>query len=186
MSQCENYQINISAMIDGELRGAELTETVRHLAQCPDCLAQFERFQRLQDRLDAETAAIQAPVALWEQIERQTPQRTAKRISLKSVAYTTLRYAAVLAIAFVIGYTSHSTVIPFMQKDDPIVLASDQGNLSETQFLALTRDLLTADPIYHQKMYQILQTLSAEEWEGNVEPFEQADYTKDDGETFRF
>lgn len=186
---CENYEINISAMIDGELHGKELTDTVKHLASCPHCLEQFELFQELQEKLDTQTVREAAPVALWEKLESQMHHHkrpAAKRITFRSAAYATLKYAAVLAVAFLIGYTSHSTIIPILEKDQPIELASDQGHLSDAQFLALTRDLLTADPIYHQKMYQILQTLHSEEWEGNIEPLEQADYSKDDGDTFRF
>ncbi|NQS99317.1 MAG: zf-HC2 domain-containing protein [candidate division Zixibacteria bacterium] len=70
MKDCEQYQMNLSAMLDGELSDAELTKTVRHLAECESCMAEFQRFQNLQARVDEEYAVEQVPKTAWKDIHR--------------------------------------------------------------------------------------------------------------------
>lgn len=186
MKTCEAYQTNISALIDGELRGAELTETIRHLAGCKTCMAQFESFQWLQEQIETELNSPASPREMWDEIVAETtPKRRTTFIRFRPTIYKAIAAAAVLAVSFLLGYGSRNVIIPYMEKNKPIVLASRTGEMNDAQFLSLTRELLTADPIYQQKMYQILRTLGETAWESNIEPLEQANYQQD-GDTFKF
>jgi len=187
-------------MIDGELRGEELTDTVKHIASCSECMELFIEFQRLQERTDAETAPPVIPGRIWENIESEaTPIKSAKSIPFRSTMFKAISIAAVLAISFILGYQSRSNIIPMMTANNPIVLASNSGKMNEAQFLSLTRELLTADPVYHQKMYMILHSVASQRWEESFEPIDndylegsrnseklqQTNYDRD-GETFKF
>jgi hypothetical protein len=188
MPKCEDYQINLSAMIDGELKGAELTETIRHLKQCETCMRVFEAFQALQQRLDHDGDLIPVPVRVWDKIVAETKTgKKAVSVHFKPVLWKAIGVAAVLVISFLLGYHSRHTILPVMESNDPIVLASNKGDMSEQEFLSLTRELLSANPVYHQKMYLILHTLQMEKWEGGLEPIEEADYQSNgNGDTFNF
>ncbi len=185
MKTCADYQVDVSALVDGELKGAELTEVVHHLAECRTCLKVFEQFQRLQETIEREVAMPQPPGKAWKAISSQAAVKRVKFTPRRFPAVRAFAAAAVLAFAFLLGYGSQSVIHPLLQKDTPIVLASQRGQMDDAEFLELTRELLTADPIYAQKMYQILNTLEVASWEGGVESLEQANY-EPDGETFRF
>ena len=200
METCEQYQMNASAMIDGELRGEILTTTIKHLAQCRSCMAEFEAFQTLDEKINVEVAPESVPVRIWDKISAEaSSQKKAISINLRSSVVRAISIAAVLVITFILGYQSSNTVIPAIEANDPIVLASNRGGMSEAQFLSLTRQLLTADPVYHKRMFMLLHTITADAWEGSVEPLddlepekserhdllEQVDF-EEERETFKF
>jgi anti-sigma factor RsiW len=186
MKTCEDYQADVSALIDGELRGAELTDLVRHLSECRTCMKQFEQFQRLQEVVERELTWSQPPEEIWDGIASRTSTgRRVKFIPRRSTLTRAISIAAVFALFFLAGYGSRSYIHPILQRNEPIVLASQRGEMNDAEFLELTRELLTADPVYSQKMYQILNTLDVASWEGDVESIEQANYEQN-GETFRF
>lgn len=58
---------------------------------------------------------------------------------------------------------------PVLDSNAPIVLASNRGQMTDARFAELTRELLSADPRYYQKMYVILHVLNDEYWQGNLE-----------------
>ena len=185
---CEDFQANVSAMIDGELKGTELTATIKHLGHCSNCMKVFEDFQALQDNIDQDKELTPVPPRVWDEITRETQlHRKADSVSFKPIVWKAISIAAVLVISFILGYHSKHTVLPAMEADNPIVLASNRGDMSENEFLSLTRELLSADPVYHQKMYLILHTLHMENWEGGLDPIEEADYQGNgNGDTFNF
>ena len=171
LRSCEEYQANASAMMDGELHGEELTETVKHLAKCQTCMEELRKFQVLQDRLNAELTEPDVPADVWPKISIQSaPKQKAMPIPLGKKVAKIISIAAVIAIAFLSGYfVHHPSTTPVFNPDEPIVLASNPGQMDDAHFLALTRELLSADPVYHQKMYFILHTLNSQRWEGSVE-----------------
>ncbi len=177
MRSCEEYLQNLSALVDGELHGSELTETIRHLTVCEPCMVQFEAFQKLQTELELNAGVTKVPERIWDKIYQETSVKPKTQfIKFNSKLNRAISIAAILIISFILGYQSREKVVPMMTANDPIVLASNRGNMNENQFLSLTRDLLSADPAYHKKMYMILHTLVAENLEGNMEPLENVDY----------
>ena len=179
MKSCEEYQMEISAMLDGELRGYDLADTVKHIAGCQTCMAVFSDFQNLQEKVDAEIAPTQIPVGVWKRISKEIrhPQNKTTFIPFRSRFTKIIGIAAVLAISFLAGYLARRPAYPIIKNNEPIVLASEQGQMNNQQFIALTRELLTADPEYHRKMYFILHTLQSDYWEANYEPLDMDDYS---------
>lgn len=176
MKSCEEYQVNISAMLDGELRGEELSDTIKHLAQCQDCMAVLKSFGSLQDRVGADSVPPPVPGNAWREIsEKTSPKQKAVSLPFRPRVFKVIGIAAAFVFCFGMGYFMRNSVVPAVNYNVPIVLASDRGQMSEAQFLSLTRDLLTADPEYHRRMYQILHALSAEYMRGGFETFDEGD-----------
>ncbi|TKJ39114.1 hypothetical protein CEE37_11895 [candidate division LCP-89 bacterium B3_LCP] len=172
MMNCEERQVNISAMLDGELSGQELIETVSHLSECQACMKEFRRFQSLQSLIEEETSIPEAPPGLWDRISQAVPQKpVAKIIPLRTKFIKIASIAAALLIFFGLGYFMRKPTLTILEDpNSPIVLASDRGSMDDDQFLTLTRELLSSDPEYHRRMYFILHTLQADYWEGTYEP----------------
>ena len=149
-----------------------------HLSKCENCMGEYKSFLRLQRKINAEGDPAPAPSRIWEKISAEfTPERKAVSIPFRPRFVKIMGIAAVLAISFISGYFVHNPVRTDINEDTPIVLASNKGEMDDTQFLTLTRELLTADPEYHQRMYFILHTLNADYWEGSFEEYEGEDLT---------
>ena len=195
MNNCEEYQVNISAMLDGELQGRELAETVNHLAECDECMAVFRSFQALQTRIDTEIEPPEVPEGIWDGIESEAVYKP-KTVKLRSHIYTIIGIAAALFFFAALGYYIQQPAIPVIDKNAPIVLAGHKGRMTEERFLELTRELLTADSKYHRKMYYILSTLQTDDIEGGFDPptIEQKEFSPrmrtanggDNGEIMRY
>ena len=56
MSSCEEYRELVSALLDGELSGAQQDEILEHLAACPDCRQYREDLTAIRRLLDWEEA----------------------------------------------------------------------------------------------------------------------------------
>ena len=177
MNGCERYQINMSALMDGELSSEELADTIRHLAACDACMKEFDSFQVLQKRVNHEVKAPTVPARLWKAIWREGDAKT-EAISRRynPAVMRALRLAAVIILCFGLGYTLSKPVFHLQPHDPgtPIVLASSPGSMSEDRFLEITRELLSADPAYHRKMYLILTALINHFGEGNLQSLKES------------
>jgi len=173
MHECDEYQMKVSAMMDGELPAEDIEATVRHLAACEECLQEFKVFQKLQNRVNRELSQPSVSPQTWERIRRQaTEAPKAIFIPFKSRAVRIAAMAAAVILCFGLGYLVNQPSPILQDSGAPIVLASQPGQMTDEKFLALTRELLTADPEYHQKMYMILSSLNREEkrWPLEVMP----------------
>lgn len=179
MKNCEEYQMDISAMLDGELHGEELANTVKHLAGCKSCMAVFGQFVDLQEKVQSQIAPPQVPENAWQEVHEKTSRgrKRAKLIPLQSRFSKIIGIAAAVAIAFLAGYSSRQGALPIAKQNEPILLASDRQGMNDEQFLSLARELLTADPEYYRKMYYILHTLQTENRESSYEPLDGGDQT---------
>ena len=164
MHECDEYQMKASAMMDGELPAEEIESTVRHLAVCEECLQEFKIFQKLQNRVNRELSQPSVSPRAWERIRRQAAEAPkAIFIPFKSRAVRIAAMAAAVILCFGLGYLMNHPTRLLPVSTEPIVLASQPGQMTDEKFLTLTRELLTADPEYHQKMYLILNSLNREE-----------------------
>ncbi len=173
MKSCEEYQIYISAMLDGELKGDELTRTVSHLSVCRECMSTLKAFQALQAKVDEQKTTPALPGNLWSRIEQSSGRPEKPRVlPLMSRTASIIAIAAGIILFFALGYILRKPMMPSIavDRETPIVMASDAGSMSEERFLQLTRELLSADPKYHRRMYFILHTLTAGSYEGGLEP----------------
>jgi hypothetical protein len=178
MNGCEPYRINLSPLMDGELPPDDLADTIRHLAGCDACMKEFAAFQALQRKVNNELKAPAVPGQLWKAIqnEAQEPPR-ARSLAYRPTMMRFLRMAAVVIICFGLGWMLSKPLFKSKSYDPntPIVLASARDSMSEERFLELTRELLTADPAYHRKMYLILSLLMDRYGEGNLQSLRETD-----------
>ena len=168
MKSCEEYQMDLSAMLDCELESSAIADTVEHLAKCETCLAVFEKFKFLQHKIDIMIERPEAPAEIWSAIEKEVPkEKKPVVIPFVNLALKIVAAAAVLILMFTLGYNFRKQPITaeIIDQNTPIVLASDRGNMTDERFRALTREILSADPDYIRKMYIILHTL---EFEGST------------------
>ncbi len=100
---CNQFHERLADHLGGELPPAERPAFEAHLAQCADCRAaasELEAAQRQLRALDLSQAAAQTHawrIGLPSQPARQTPGWT-------RMALTGLRYAALVLVAFGLGY----------------------------------------------------------------------------------
>lgn len=157
-------------MLDGELSGDELADSIAHLTECSECRGVFEQFRALQDRVEREYSQDEAPSTQWEDIEKKAGLG-AKPIVVKfrQNIYKVIAAAAVLVIMFGIGYFSGNGGKLPMQADSMIMTASSPGGMSDERFINFTQELLKSDPKYRVKMYVVLKTLFDESMEGGLD-----------------
>ena len=182
---CEYYQMNISAMLDGELSGSELAETVEHLSQCENCRKEMEMFRKMQEKVDSDYVDEAVPRNVWKNIERITKaEKKPVVVEFKDNVYKIIAAAAVLIIIFGAGYFFGRPGTVLMQDGRSLInLASQtqQQQMSDDQFIDMTRQLMNADPRYQVRMYMILHSLFDQNIEGGFDPMrnEEANETDD-------
>ncbi len=176
MNPCEPFQINVSALLDGELPEIGLGATIQHLAACPTCLQEFQKFQALQRRVRQDLKDPAVPDYVWSSISAQQKYQLPTRvISPRTRTFRILASAAIILLCFGLGLGLGTVRLPLIDPKTPIVLASNPEEMTDEQFLNLTRELLTADPFYQQKMYLILHTLLDQTGEGKLETLKESD-----------
>lgn len=58
MKSCEEYEVWISAFLDGELSGADRAELMEHMTACRSCQRYFDDLVAMHDALDQEEASV--------------------------------------------------------------------------------------------------------------------------------
>ena len=176
---CEYYQMNISAMLDGELSGDELAETVEHLSQCESCRKEMEMFRKMQEMVDTEYAEEAVSKNVWKNIERITKaEKPPLVIPFKENIYKIIAAAAVLIIIFGAGYIFGRPGTVLMQDGDSLITLTsqqEQTKMTDDRFFDITKELLNADPRYQVKMYMVLHTLYDQNIEGGFVPMREED-----------
>ncbi|HKH46052.1 MAG TPA: zf-HC2 domain-containing protein [Thermoanaerobaculia bacterium] len=162
MSDCETYEMSLSALADGELPAEELLPTLDHLAECPSCLAFYRDLRALAAALPAAaaepagtlTSPGEAPEEIWRRIKAAAvpaarpghAQPWAMRLA-----------AAFLLVAGLWGaLAAVRSVLRPAGEPIEVTLGEDRGRMTEQRFVDLTVELLRADARYHQEMLQVL------------------------------
>jgi hypothetical protein len=195
MSGCELHEVNISALLDGELEPQALLPLLDHLGSCPRCRAFYEDAREL-GRLAAalpvsETApAPHAPAAAAPPPARERAGTVApaargawRRLFQPPVWAWGAAALLLLAIGFAGGHLAHG--LPELSappSDAPveITLGEDRGVMDQERFVALTIELLRADPRYHREMLQVLQQVQPTEQNEELVPLFAASISPDD------
>lgn len=175
---CEPLAAALSALIDSELEADRQLSVIDHLLACPSC----QRFYQHARDLDGALAEIEAgdlaeaglgppPEAVWQRIAAAShdfpgvqpeqpppPARTAHPWLTWAP-----RLAAVLLLAF--GLWTLNGLGDGRRFETPgdtfeLTLEGDRGQMSEGRFVALTTELLRADRRYHQKMLEVMTTVT--------------------------
>ena len=161
MSDCETYEMSISALADGELPAEELLPTLDHLAECPSCQAFYRDVRALAAALPAGAAPApapaEAPEEVWRRIEAAAP---ALARTGRARPWALRLAAAVLLVAGLWGALAAArSVLRPPGAPIEVTLGEDRGRMTEQRFVDLTVELLRADSRYHQEMLQVLNTV---------------------------
>jgi anti-sigma factor RsiW len=71
---CDEAEILLHALIDGELDAGHALEVEAHIADCPTCSAEFVAYRRMSQVIAAADLRYTAPPALRRRIEASLPQ----------------------------------------------------------------------------------------------------------------
>lgn len=162
MSDCETYEISLSALADGELPAEDLLPILDHLAECSSCQAFYRDLRALAAALPAANvpgipaaSPGEAPEEVWRRIEAEAAPALSRTRRARPWA---MRLAAsLLLIASLWGaFALRSVLLRPAGEPIEITLGEDRGRMTEQRFVDLTVELLRADSRYHQEMLQVL------------------------------
>ncbi len=161
MSDCEIYEMSISALADGELPKEDLLPTLDHLASCPACLAFYRDVRSLAAALPdpqqlSEPAPEEAPEEVWRRIEVAAAPSLARTERGRLQPWTMRLAAAIVLVAGLWGALAALSALQPAGAPIEVTLGEDGGRMTEERFVDLTVELLRADPRYHQEMLQVL------------------------------
>jgi hypothetical protein len=169
VSGCENYELHISALLDGEASREDVLSVLDHLPSCEPCRAFYASAREIQHVIDArsaDVATIEAiEIAAAPLVTAPPPRRLAPVLSLAAVPRWTWGIAAalLLALAFWLydGPAGPSSLGERRPGVVDITLEADKGRMNEAQFVDLTVQLLQADRKYQRQMLQLLNDVEA-------------------------
>jgi anti-sigma factor RsiW len=96
---CEEAEILLHALIDGELDAGHAREVEEHIAGCPACAAQLAAYREMSQAIAAADMKYTAPPALRRRIEASLPQPQVRAPSRRSVLRGFALGSAVSAMA---------------------------------------------------------------------------------------
>jgi predicted anti-sigma-YlaC factor YlaD len=160
MNPCERFEESLSALIDGELEPVELRPTADHLADCDACRTFYQRARALEEALlerASPGAAPAAPEHVWRRIRAE---RAASPVAGRRPA----RWAPLVAAGLLLAVGLWAT----LSRGGParsaghveVIVAGAPERMSEERFVALTTELLQADPRYHRKMLEVMSVVA--------------------------
>lgn len=163
MNQCEFFEVQISALIDGELSTAELQPLMDHVLQCESCRMFYDEARTLQKLADDMMLATEleiAPVAVSE-------EPRARRFPLSSIPMAPQwAWGAAAAVILAIGLTAAQVIPdptglfqPSTANAQIITLEAEAGDMDDTRFVELTTELLQAEKQYHLMMFDLLDQI---------------------------
>jgi len=159
----EQHEIEVSALLDDELRGEELRQAVDALVDDEALRRFWKQSRRLSQALATPSTAERAelPDGLWDTIERRSGLGRARVIPMPRM--TTRAWAAAASILLILGLSAFGIwqlPSPASATEKTVQLASKEGKMTEDRFLELTTELLQADPRYHRKMLEVLEAVN--------------------------
>ena len=96
---CDEAEILLHALIDGELDAGHARDVEAHLATCPRCTAELAAISEMHKAIGSADLRYTAPVALRRRIEASLPQSQARGPSRRAVLRGFAMGSAVSAIA---------------------------------------------------------------------------------------
>jgi len=181
---CEQYELDLSSLLDGELSPAAAAEAVEHALACAECAAFFRASRRVQGAAetmrgeDGELSESHAD-ALWHEVERRAVETApATRVAGGRWGARGLRAAALVTLGLGGGYLlgglsrSEATGVLAQAGSGATVNARLTGSsaattMDERRFVAVADELLSSDVRYQRAMLEVLRLVpSIETGEG--------------------
>jgi anti-sigma factor RsiW len=96
---CDEAEVLLHALIDGELDAGHAREVEAHIAGCPQCAALMREYQEIRQAMAETNLRYKAPLELRRRIEKALPQPQATTPSRRAVLRGFAMGSAVSAIA---------------------------------------------------------------------------------------
>jgi len=174
MKTCEQYEIDLSSLLDGELPAAEAAEALEHALGCAGCGSFFRAARRLQERAVTlrESAPFDRPAAdpLWRAVQERVAGLPAAMpvVPPRFAAPRWLRAAALVALGLGGGFLlSRLSAAPATSLAGVpaagVVATADTAPaaMNEKRFVALADELMRADVRYQRAMLEVLRLVPA-------------------------
>lgn len=161
MNRCNDYEIELSALIDGESDPAMALELVAHVAECAACssfVRELRATQDLVDKLQTARSDEQGSVDV-------VPISTRQKKSWGFRPQWAVGIAALLVITVSLWFGSDvgaGVGLTNDLRDGELVirLEENKGRMSDERFVALVSELLQADRRYQNEMYVVLDEIA--------------------------
>ena len=155
MIECRDYQLEISALLDGESDPATALELLEHVAACRSCGDAVREFRAAQVKIDRAFAPAE-PVPTEVVPLRRRGRGPGRHWAWGMAATIAMAVGGYVAIDNVRSQGPTGT-----SGDGEIVvrLGADPGAMSDDRFFELTTELLRADRSYRDQMYSVLETV---------------------------
>jgi hypothetical protein len=161
MTHCNDYEIELSALLDGESSPAMALKLVEHVASCSACstfVCELRNTQAFVDGLqvvpDSEPEP-KAPLPIERKSTRILRLRPQWAIGLAALLILTVSFWFGTDTGVPSGFTNDL-------RDGELVirLEEDKGRMSNERFVALVSELLRADRRYQNEMYMVLDEIT--------------------------
>jgi hypothetical protein len=161
MTHCDDYEIELSALLDGESNPAMALKLVEHVASCSACSTFVRELRSTQAFVDGlqmvpdSEPEPKAPLPVERKSTRILRLRPQWAIGLAALLIITVSFWFGTDIGVPSGFTNDL-------RDGELVirLEEDKGRMSNERFVALVSELLRADRRYQNEMYMVLDEIT--------------------------
>ncbi len=166
MDAQENFEMNISALIDGELEPEALLPTLDFLASNQDAQTFYLESRQLQAQYGAGNFPLgesKPSKKLWGMIEKKSGLRRPAIFKLLSPSPA---WAAAAAVFLIIGLWTGGWIQDIGSSNEKapnseLTLEANKGSMDEDRFVQLTSEILRSDRRYHRKMLEIMEAVNS-------------------------
>jgi anti-sigma factor RsiW len=161
MTRCSDYEIEISALTDGESDPAMALKLLTHVAECSAC-SEFVRELRMTQELVDSIPEVPEDESQSAEIV-SIPRRRPSVLGLKP--QWVLGLAALLVVTvgvwFNTGIATSANLTNDLRDGELVIrLEEDKGRMSEERFVAMVSELLRADRRFQNEMYVVLDEIT--------------------------
>jgi hypothetical protein len=184
MRHCRDYEIELSALLDGESDPAMALTLVEHVAECSDCSSYVRELSSSQKILDSLQIA---PANVADSAVTVSPKRKRSYVfGLRPQWAVGIAAALVLAVSVWFGNdfgTSAGLTNDLRDGELVIRLEEDKGRMSEERFVAMVSELLRADRRFQNEMYVVLDEITFNRESGELRSSDSPDRTGERGDS---
>lgn len=167
MTRCSDYEVELSALMDGESDPAMALRLVEHVASCQSCSRFVRELRSTQTLVDGLEFVVESAHEAAEivPIER-------KRMRVLGLRPQWAIGLAALLVLIVSVWFGADPATPTSLSNDlrdgelVIRLEEDKGRMSDERFVALVSELLRADRRYQNEMYTVLDEIARDRESG--------------------
>jgi len=173
MNGCQEHEIELSSLLDGESSAAAMVRTLDHLVGCPACRGFYAELRSFQERVDslaplspgeglsttpADPFPVVSPAVAPASAGKRRLPGGARPIRLPRWAWGA---AATLILTLSLAgahWLPARRQAPRPERGETLTvrLEEDAGQMSDRRFLQLTTELLRADRRYREMMGRVL------------------------------